>query len=577
MIGRLRRRGRHTAARGRLVLDGAPFQADRAPSRLTVESKTTALLVPASGAMRSELMSVISGLHAPSVGSVIVDGVDIATVDLPTSRRLIGAVLADPYVHSGTVADNIISGLVGVRDEYVVEVAKLAGVVPYSANPRQILDGDVAEAGENLSVGFKRRLNLARVLLRDPAVIVAECPSQGLEAGEATRTLNALRAVSHRHTLLVVSNENDLSEHASRVFSFLPPTRLSARTGTVSGSEAKGSGDGGAQPDTNHDDQRVLAATATNGIRAANGALELTSSAPVRKAGPVVPSSYLLAGIHARTETVDVWLAWSSEHQQLVRLLVPRNSPQAPRRITNQSRQDLALAYLRTSNFSHPVLPRVLDCEIDTQHPYVALNVFGRTTFDQYIARRRSNLDPIEVMKVGAQLADALHHIHERGYCLGPFTPDVLAYRDEMVQLEMVSGATPLACTLPTRATSPTVEYFASPEWRAGRPASTAMDIFSLGRVLQAGLQPPLSMSVPNQGQSAVLATEATNRGSAATTHRPSREIHTFVSQLTAPDPGDRPSASEALAAMTTLAGFAPDQYDLAKRLRSRQDLALSQ
>ena len=163
---------------GRLELDRITFAYGAEPVlheiELTVPAGGCVALVGESGGGKSTTARLIARFYDPDLGAVRVDGVDLRDVQLRSYRRQLGVVLQDPFLFSGTVADNIRFGRPDATDEEVLSVAAAVGVDRVAARLDGGLDHLVREGGAGLSAGERQLISIARALLADPRILILD-------------------------------------------------------------------------------------------------------------------------------------------------------------------------------------------------------------------------------------------------------------------------------------------------------------------------------------------------------------------------------------------------------------------
>ncbi|GAA3515788.1 thiol reductant ABC exporter subunit CydD [Actinocatenispora rupis] len=171
-----------------------------------------------SGAGKSTLLSVLLGFTPPDSGRVLVNGHDLATLDPDRWRRHVGWAAQQPYLFTGTVADNIRLGAPTAPDTDVTAAARDACLdVP--------LDTPVGERGTGLSAGQRRRVALARAYLRHADLLLLDEPTAGLDPDTEARVLARLRTLAAGRAVLLVSHRPAALAAADTVVDLTPALR----------------------------------------------------------------------------------------------------------------------------------------------------------------------------------------------------------------------------------------------------------------------------------------------------------------------------------------------------------------
>jgi len=131
-------------------------------------------LVGESGGGKSTTAKLIARFYDPDEGAVRVDGTDLRDVELVGYRRQLGVVLQDPFLFSGTIADNIRLAKPDASDEEVRQTAAAVGVDRVAARLEHGLEHIVREGGAGLSAGERQLISIARALLADPRILILD-------------------------------------------------------------------------------------------------------------------------------------------------------------------------------------------------------------------------------------------------------------------------------------------------------------------------------------------------------------------------------------------------------------------
>ena len=174
------------------------------------------VLTGASGAGKSTAAALLLGLRRPDTGSVLVDGRDLATLDLGDWRREIGWLPQRPTMFRGTVRENIALGHPTASTNRVEAAAELAGVGEVVAELRRGYDTVIGPGGRGLSAGEQRRIALARALLAEPALLILDEPFAHLDPESSAVVAHAIARVAPGRAVLVIDHDPHLLTLAHR-------------------------------------------------------------------------------------------------------------------------------------------------------------------------------------------------------------------------------------------------------------------------------------------------------------------------------------------------------------------------
>jgi ATP-binding cassette, subfamily C, bacterial CydD len=184
---------------------------------LTIRPGEAVALVGESGAGKSTAAALVLGLLRPTAGRVTVGGVDLAACDIEAWRRLVAWVPQRPTLLHATVADNIRLGAPGASTAAVRAAAALAGADGFVRALPAGYDTIVGDGGRPLSPGERRRLALARAVLRDAPLLVLDEPTADLDPVSVQLVAAAIGRVRSGRTVLLIAHRPKLVAHADRV------------------------------------------------------------------------------------------------------------------------------------------------------------------------------------------------------------------------------------------------------------------------------------------------------------------------------------------------------------------------
>jgi ATP-binding cassette, subfamily B, bacterial len=209
-------------ARGEIELRDVEFSYD--PDRpaiaglsLRVPAGQKLALVGRSGAGKSTIAALMARLYDPTDGQVLIDGRDARDCSLSWMREQFGLVLQETILFTGTVAENIAYGVEEASPEAVAAAAKAAGADGFIAQLPDGYDTMLGPQAVALSGGQRQRIAIARTLLRDPAVLIVDEPTTGLDRASEAAVLAGLEELMRGRTTIVITHSHGLAATAERV------------------------------------------------------------------------------------------------------------------------------------------------------------------------------------------------------------------------------------------------------------------------------------------------------------------------------------------------------------------------
>ena len=150
-------------------------------------------------------------------GSILIDGKDIRRLTLDSVRRNIGIVQQDVFLFSGSIRDNILYGRLDATEEEVIEAAKRAHIHDYIMSLKNGYDTEIGERGVKLSGGQKQRVSIARVFLKDPAILILDEATSALDNTTEVLIQQALDELCEGRTTLVVAHRLSTIRNADEI------------------------------------------------------------------------------------------------------------------------------------------------------------------------------------------------------------------------------------------------------------------------------------------------------------------------------------------------------------------------
>jgi ATP-binding cassette subfamily B protein len=220
------------AVEGRVAFEDVSFGYDDRETvledvSLEVPAGATVGLAGATGAGKSTLVKLVPRLHDVDEGRVLVDGRDVREYDLQALREEIAVVEQNPYLFSGTVAENVAYGdgdalaaeRAGETDQRdrIVEAARAAAAHEFVADLPDGYDTRIGERGIKLSGGQRQRIAIARALLNDPAIIVFDEATSDVDTETEARIQASIERLIEDRTAFVIAHRLSTIREADRI------------------------------------------------------------------------------------------------------------------------------------------------------------------------------------------------------------------------------------------------------------------------------------------------------------------------------------------------------------------------
>ena len=173
---------------------------------LKIKAGETIGIVGAPGSGKSTLVLALLQLYALSSGRILIDGLDISTLDRKWLRRQIGVVLQDPFLFSKTIEDNLRLGRQDANETEIhgasAEAAIHQSILGFGGGYKSL----IGERGVTLSGGQRQRIALARALLKNPPILILDDALSAVDTNTERHILNALENRRGKHTTFVIAH-----------------------------------------------------------------------------------------------------------------------------------------------------------------------------------------------------------------------------------------------------------------------------------------------------------------------------------------------------------------------------------
>ncbi len=174
-------------------------------------------LVGPSGAGKTTLASLLPRFWDVTSGRITIDGVDVRELSFADLRGAIGVVPQEPALFSGTVRENVAYANPGATEQEVVAAARAAHAIEFIERLPNGFDTRVGERGVKLSGGQRQRLAIARVFLKDPAIVVLDEATSSLDAESERLIEEAMVELLRGRSTLIIAHRLSTVRRADRV------------------------------------------------------------------------------------------------------------------------------------------------------------------------------------------------------------------------------------------------------------------------------------------------------------------------------------------------------------------------
>ena len=183
----------------------------------TVQPGEMIALVGSSGAGKSTIITLLARFYDPTSGAVLIDDRAMTDFNVQSVRRQVGIVMQDSILFSGTIEENIRYGRPGATMDEVIAAAKAANAHEFISQFKSGYNSRVGERGVSLSGGQRQRVAIARVLLKDPRILILDEATSALDSQSERLIQDATEKLMLNRTSIVIAHRLSTVVNANRI------------------------------------------------------------------------------------------------------------------------------------------------------------------------------------------------------------------------------------------------------------------------------------------------------------------------------------------------------------------------
>lgn len=208
--------------RGQVIFDGVWFEYEQERPVLKdismeISAGQTIAVVGPSGAGKTTLINLIPRFFDPLRGKIMIDGIDIKTIQKQSLREQIAVVPQDVHLFGTSIKENIRYGKLNAGDEEIETAARDANALEFINRIPDGYNAKVGEKGVKLSGGQRQRLAIARALLKNPGILLLDEATSSLDSESEAQVQEALNRLMKNRTTFIIAHRLSTVQHADRI------------------------------------------------------------------------------------------------------------------------------------------------------------------------------------------------------------------------------------------------------------------------------------------------------------------------------------------------------------------------
>lgn len=184
---------------------------------LNIKSGEKIAILGRNGAGKSTLLQILSGMQTPLNGAIHLDGVDLSLIDPADVRRDMNLLNQNAHLFFGSIRENLSLGAPLINDDDIIKTLKNIGALQFVQEKKEGLDHVILEGGVGFSGGQRQNLLMARLLLRQPNILLLDEPTAALDEMSEKVLIDYLKQWIGHRTLVVATHRRPVLELVDRI------------------------------------------------------------------------------------------------------------------------------------------------------------------------------------------------------------------------------------------------------------------------------------------------------------------------------------------------------------------------
>lgn len=211
-----------SSVRGKVDFDHVTFQYEEDTPilkdfNLHVKPGESIALVGPTGVGKTTIINLLTRFYDVTLGEVKIDGIDVRKVTLHSLRKEVGVLMQDPFIFKGTILDNIRYGRPEATDEECMEAARLIHAEEHILQMKDGYHHMLEERGQGLSAGEKQLISFARIVLKNPSVVILDEATSSIDTETEQLIKEALDTLLAKKTAFIVAHRLSTIRNADRI------------------------------------------------------------------------------------------------------------------------------------------------------------------------------------------------------------------------------------------------------------------------------------------------------------------------------------------------------------------------